>query len=722
MFIPKRNNRLPSTGRAFVMLGALAAALVAAAPSRAADTASLVARITDRDNDGKHTAPAPEDMEKIYELLLEGGEAGVRARVADLVGMLVEPGASEDYKARYLLHALVIRVTRPGADGEPTPERRAAGDALVKALTDATTPNIKSYLVGELEFVGERKAVPAIGKLLADDALSDAAARALVTIGAGDGKGDGSAEAAELRRALADASGRSRLSVVQALGELRDKGAVDELTRLLTDTSADVRLAAAVALAKIADERSIASLADALEAAQGNEKVLMAGPCFALSRRLLESDDRGRAFEMYGNIWRILSGIDEPQMRHAVVAGLAEAFASDSTDALVRKLRTRGPATRAAVLHALARRADPDSFDAVAKALKDPDAWVRLIAIAAIGPVGGARSVPILIATLPGGSPAEEEALRTAFIGVQGEGASASLAEGLAAVTDGPDATAVRLILIDTLATRRAAEGSDAALALAGHANPEIRMAAFKALGKIADGDCAPRLVELARALTDQRELGAIEDALVESCRRRQGDSEQVAPVAAAIGQGSIVSQRLFLRVIGRLGNRASVKVLLEAMADAEKDVRDAAVRSLADFPNDKPMADLLKIAKTGVDLTHKVLALRGFMRMAEKKRDKKERVGMLAEALSIADRPDEKKQALGKLGNVDTSASLKVVLPYTGVVGVSREACRATYNIAKRLEKKDPDLVRQAMEKVIANARDERLLRDAKGLLKKVQ
>jgi HEAT repeat protein len=704
------------------MVGVLAAALLAALPSRAADTASLVARITDRDKDGKHTAPAPEDMEKIYELLIEGGEAGVKTRVADIIGMLVEPGVSEDYKARYLLHALVVRVTRPGPEGDATPLRSATGEALVLALTRSATPNIKSYLVDELQFLGERRAVPAIGKLLADDALSDAAARALVTIGVGDGKGDGSAEAAELRRALARASGRSRLSVVLALGELRDEGAVDELTRLLTDASADVRLAAATALARIADERSMVPLAKALEAARGNEKVLMAGPCFAFSRRLLESDDRGRAFDMYGSIWRILSGIDEPQMRHAVVAGLAEAFAADSTNALTRKLRTRGPATRAAALHALARRADPESFDAVAGALKDPDPWVRLVAISAVGPVGKARSVPTLIGVLPGRSSAEEEALRTALLGVEGEGANASLAKGLAGVGEGPDATAVRLILLDTIAMRRATEGNEATLALAGHANPEVRMAALKALGKIADGECAPRLVELSLSLTDQRELSAIEDALLESCRRRQGDSEQVAPVAAALGKGSVASRRLLLRVVGRLGNRASVKVLLETMTDAEKDVRDAAVRSLADFPNDKPMAELLKIAKTGVDMTHKILALRGFMRMAEKKRDKKERVGMLAEALTIADRPDEKKQALGKLGNVDTSASLKVVLPYTGVAGVSREACRATYNIARRLEKRDPDLVRKAMEKVIANARDERLLRDAKGLLKKVR
>ncbi|MHC4251242.1 MAG: HEAT repeat domain-containing protein, partial [Planctomycetota bacterium] len=661
-----------------------------------------------------HTAPAPDDMEKVYELLLEGGEAGVKARVADLVGMLVEPGVSEDYKARYLLHALVIGVTRPGPDGEPTPVRRAVGEALVKALADATTPNVKSYLVAELQFMGERKAIPAIGKLLTDAALCDTAARALVTIG------DGSPE--ELRRALPEVSGRSRLMVMQALGELRDADAVDELTPLLRDASADVRLAAAAALAKIAEPRAVAPLTEALEAAKGHERVLMADPCFALARKLLDSDERGEAFEIYGRVWRILSGVDEPQMRHAIVAGLAEGYASDTTSALVRKLRTRAPATRAAALHALRERADPEAFPAVAKALGDPDPWVRIVAIAAIGPVGGARSVPLLVKALPGEDPAEEQALRAALLAVEGEGANASLAEGLAAVKEGPDAEAVRLVLLDTIATRRATEGKDAALALVGAESAEVRMSALKAMAKIADGDCAPRLVELARELTDQRELKALEDALVESCRKRGRDSDQVEPVAAALGQGSVASRRLLLRVVGRIGARASVTVLVDATRDAEKDVRDAAVRSLADFPNDKPTAELLRIAKSAADLTHKVLALRGYVRMAEMKRDNREKVSMMKEAISLAERDDERKHVLGRLGNIHAVESLEAVLPYVGREKIANEAGRAAYNIARRIERKNRDAVRKAMEKVIATARDKRLLNDAKGLLKKVR
>ena len=81
--------------------------------------------------------------------------------------------------------------------------------------------------------------------------------------------------------------------VMQALGELQDAKAVDELMPLLRDASADVRLAAAAALAKIAEPRAVGPLTEALEAAKGHERVLMADPCFALARKLLDSDERG---------------------------------------------------------------------------------------------------------------------------------------------------------------------------------------------------------------------------------------------------------------------------------------------------------------------------------------------------------------------------------------------------------------------------------------------
>ncbi|MHC4503523.1 MAG: HEAT repeat domain-containing protein, partial [Planctomycetota bacterium] len=317
---------------------AAAVLLLIAPASRGADLAALVERIPNRDRDGKHTGPAPEQAMEIYRELLKGGARSTAANVRALVGMLVEPGKGEDYKARYVLHGLVTHVTRPGTEDA----RRAVGAALISSLESARSPNVKAYVVGELQFLADRRAVRSLGKLLTDDALSDSAARALVSIGP---------EAApELARAVRAARGRNRLSVVLALGEVGDSKSVDALVPLLRDPDDATRLAAAAALGKIADVRAVEPLMRALDSTKGQETIGIAEACFVLAGNLIKARKGDEALTIFRHMWKSLADRDEPQIKHAVVEGLAAGLSSLPTDNLVRRLRSGDPATRAAIL------------------------------------------------------------------------------------------------------------------------------------------------------------------------------------------------------------------------------------------------------------------------------------------------------------------------------------------------------------------------------------
>jgi hypothetical protein len=161
--------------------------------------------------------------------------------------------------------------------------------------------------------------------------------------------------------------------------------------------------------------------------------------------------------------------------------------------------------------------------------------------------------------------------------------------------------------------------------------------------------------------------------------------------------------------------------MLVEALQDASAEVRDLAMQYLSKFPNDRPAPELLRIAKTTSSPKHQILALRGYVRMAEKKRDN-EKIPMMKEAISLAKRPDEKKLVLGKMGNIRTAESLKAIIPYIGEAAIANEAGQAAYNVARRLGKRDAGVVREAMGMVVANARNDRLRRDAQNLLAKVK
>jgi len=672
----------------------------------APDVAALVAQITERDRDGKHTAPAPETMAKLCEELLAGGTKSV----AQLIGMLQEPGGSEDYKARYLLHALSLHVIRAGREAQ----RKVAIAALIDGL-GAVGTNARSYLVQELQFLKAKEAVPALGGLLTDEAQCDPAARALVTIAAGAEK--------PLLQALPKVKGRCRLTVIQALGDLRAKAAVGDLLPLLKTGTPEVRLSAGVALAKIADQRAAAPMLDALASfLEGRARIEMTDACFLLAENLVAADVREPALGIYREIWQSLDDAPVPHVRSAVIDGLAGGLAGEKVDVLIATLKTGDPATRAACLHVFGRRGDADAFDAVAAGMSDGDAGVRLTAAKVLPQVGGARSVPHLVAAMPGDSPQFARILRNALVSLGGETADDALAEALVSVPAGENAGAVRLTLLSVLAQRKATRTAEAVFPLAIGGEQDVRVEALKTLAVIGDGSYAARLVARLDAVESQDELRALEDALLETTRRVSGGKQQVEVLSSAMDAKPAKAQCVLLRAVGRLGNRESIAVLTGALKSDKTEIRDEAMRGLSQFPNDKPADQLLEIAKTSKELKHQVLALRGYVRMAEENRKEDRRLAMLAEALAVAKRPDEIKLALGTMGKTRSPAALKMVLGYLDDPKLADEAGLAAIAIGDRIRRSHKELVRDAMTRVVAAVKDKGVRKKAEGLFKRVR
>jgi len=62
----------------------------------------------------------------------------------------------------------------------------------------------------------------------------------------------------------------------------------------------------------------------------------------------------------------------------------------------------------------------------------------------------------------------------------------------------------------------------------------------------------------------------------------------------------------------------SSLSVLRSALADENPEIRDAAVRALAEWPTPTVQEDLLHIARTSDNPVHKVLSLQAYIRMVE--------------------------------------------------------------------------------------------------------
>jgi HEAT repeat protein len=242
--------------------------------------------------------------------------AGGDAFVTALVDSLVEPGKGNDHQARYALHALALYVCGGGRQRNEN-ERKVFALSLAKALDSDQPTAVKEFIIRELQVCGGAEVVAAIGKCLADTALTDAAASALVAIGGG-------AAAAELRRLLPAADTRQRLIAVQNLGALRDKESVKALVAAAGDTDVEVRTAACWALANIGDPAGVAACLAAAEKADGYERIQAAKNRLLFAERLREAGHKSRAQQVLNHLKKTSGDESEAYLREIADRELAE--------------------------------------------------------------------------------------------------------------------------------------------------------------------------------------------------------------------------------------------------------------------------------------------------------------------------------------------------------------------------------------------------------------
>src|SRR5262245_21139039 len=127
---------------------------------------------------------------KAVEEVLAAIHGGGKENVVGLVGMLLEPGKGDDSRARYALHGLAVYVCRLK---EREPRRRLA-EALASTLGGERPKAVQEFVIRQIQVCGGKEVAPALGKLLLDDRLFEAAAQALTAIK------DGAAE--QFRQAL----------------------------------------------------------------------------------------------------------------------------------------------------------------------------------------------------------------------------------------------------------------------------------------------------------------------------------------------------------------------------------------------------------------------------------------------------------------------------------------------------------------------------------------
>jgi hypothetical protein len=172
------------------------------------------------------------------------------------------------------------------------------------------------------------------------------------------------------------------------------------------------------------------------------------------------------------------------------------------------------------------------------------------------------------------------------------------------------------------------------------------------------------------------------------------------------------------LRILRSIGGQRALAAVLAATTDADAATQTAALRVLCDWPDAEALPKLAQLAKSAADPVIRILALRGYVRLADQEDVATEqRLATLKDALALAGRDEERKLVLAALGKVRSVDSLALVSPYLDSPALKEEAALAAVAIAENLPAPRPAQVASAMRRVVKITANAQLAQRAQAL-----
>ena len=522
----------------------------------------------------------------------------------------------------------------------------------------------QQFVCRMLRCVGSAKSVPALAKMLADKDLSHMARFAMQFMAAPEA-------GAALREAMPKLDGDLKIGVIGSIGQRGDREAAPAIAELIVSGNSDIARAAIESLGRIGGSEAAGTLARAqvpasIKPARDNAYLMCAD-------KMLAEGQENEAVKIYREM---IAPANSTWIRIAAYKGLVRAekdkavplilallkdqdldlqraagkFITEMpgkaiTQALAEQLGGLSPDAQVVLLSSLEGRGDKAAAPYVAKAVGSGSEAVRLAAIDALAVLGDASNVELLA-----GASAAGDKTGGAAMDSLGRLSGPDVAHALIAVAQSRAGTPVRTNAIQALINRREAEANDVLFVLAKEDNREIRQAAYKALGVLSNQKDLPAMVSMLLAAANDADRGDIERAMIATVARLE--APDAGPVIDGLAKADRAARPNLLAVLSRIGGPKAIDAVRSQVVSEDDQVKTAAIRALADWPDAAPLSDLLKIAKTDSDSTSRVLALRGYIKLLgiPANRGAAETVKLLAEAMDVAKRPEEKIAVLSAL------------------------------------------------------------------------
>ncbi len=564
----------------------------------------------------------------------------------------------------------------------------------VAASKDATQTG-KAVTCRFLQQIGTEKCIPAMSGLLSDEILSDYARGVLERLKC-------AAADKAMRNALDKAPDKAKVGILGSLGERRDKKAVKPAAKLANSSNPAVAKAAIHAIGKIGGMRAARCLSSmkpakelvpvrmqAMVQCAGSlsgrdavflcEKVLAgpSGPWRIAALRELTKADAAKASDLLADA---IKG-DDLKLRRGALSIVADTKSRELTTAMVDLTDKLGADRKAQLITALGAGGDAAAISGITGYLQSKDAVIRNAAVNAVGKLGDASVVKLLL----GAAGSSETAVTKAIAAMKDESVNAVLVESL----KDPN---LRRAAIKACIARGCTEAAGDLLKLAKDKDADVRKQAWAGLAALAGDDNIDSIMETVVEIKQAKDLALAEGAIKQILSRTQDRGRSFQTVAAHYDAATETLKYVILDLGAVTGDSTALKLVRNALQSPDKDLYARALRALARWPNNSAAEDLLSLAQSAPQTVDRIVALRGYIRIAGLETAglrAAERIKMLKTAMGLAQRNDEKKLVVSALQHVKHLESLDMLKKYMDDPALGAEARMSAANLIWDLRKR---------------------------------
>lgn len=586
--------------------------------------------------------------------------------------------------------------------------KKAMAAKLAAYLTDESSYPCRQFVCMQLRLVGGAAEVPALEKYFDKPEETENVRLALEVI-------PGNESLAALRKGLSTFKGTALIGVVNSLAKRGDAESLPAIVELTKSDDAAVKSAAVYALGKfgqpgldalsagkfpvedavaggailnIADERAAAGNKDA---ASIYEKYSVESAPLGCRKAALVGLLNLAGEKKNAMIIDWFTGADSTKVKLAA-AHLGD-LSADEFASISAKKDALGETAKIAFLEIAAEKEGKAILDSLLAELQSNDPVTQATAIRLLGRLGDATALPKLIPLLGAKEASVSEAAAEAIRAFPNE------LVGPALIDEMKKNTADSAAAIQLLAKMKYYEAINPMIERAKNTSAEIHDAAIDGLSKLADPDDndLPRLMKLYAHAAKNGYRDKVERAIVVVCKDSKDAAEKiVAKIDKVDGKISDESKTLVLPLLGKLGGEFAHQQIVEAMADANPQIRAAALRAFCNWPDASYAEELWQIASGAKksDPAARQMALRAYVRVVTLKSDRGDAatLAMLQNAMKAAAAVEDKTLIIDRAAQLRTMNAVEWLAGFLDDPALSEAACASIAAMAHRRELREPN------------------------------